>query len=94
MLLDGTAEVVDLHEQPELSFVAVDRVSGFIGIVGRPPPEAIVEAAALSACRDQAVCEVRAQSHVAGALPGWKTEEAPLCLLADGASLSEIPREE
>jgi hypothetical protein len=77
-LLEGTGEVFGLREEPDLSFVALDTESGFIGIVGLPQADAIAEAAARSGRRDEAICEMRARNHVSAAIPGWTSEEAIL----------------
>ena len=94
MLLSGRCEVLGLAEGgPEPQFVAreldesEDRA---VCVVGRPPADAIREAARRNRDGGELLTTSEGASHILGALPDWTATRATLHLLGDASRLPRI----
>jgi GNAT superfamily N-acetyltransferase len=93
MLLSGRCEVLGLVEGgPEPQFVARELEESedrAVCVVGRPPADAIREAARRNRDGGEVLATQEGASHILGALPDWTATRAPLHLLGDA---SRLPR--
>jgi GNAT superfamily N-acetyltransferase len=93
MLLSGRCEILGLAEGgPEPQFVArefEESENQAICVVGRPPADAIREAARRNRDGGDILTTPEGASHILDALPDWTATRAPLHLLVDA---SRLPR--
>jgi GNAT superfamily N-acetyltransferase len=93
MLLSGRCEVLGLVEGgPEPQFVARELEESedrAVCVVGRPPADAIREAARRNRDGGEVLATQEGASHILGTLPDWTATRAPLHLLGDA---SRLPR--
>ena len=91
MMLSGRCEVLGLEEgAPVPSFVARELEEGeeqMIYVVGRPPPDAIREAARRNRGGGMVLAAPEDAPHVLDALAGWAANRATLHLLGDAPRL-------
>lgn len=80
-LLSGDGEVSGLAESPDLAFVVRDPLTGFLVVVGKPSPDAIVAAAAKRLRGSNLVAAPEHAGWVARALPEWTASGVMLHLL-------------
>ena len=94
MLLSGRCEVLGLAEGgPEPQFVARELEESedrAICVVGRPPADAIREAARRNRDGGDLLTTPEGASHILGALPGWMATHTTLHLLGDASRLPRV----
>ena len=94
MLLSGRCEVFGLAEGgPEPQFVALELEESedrAVCVVGRPPADAIREAARRNRDGGELLTTPEEASHILGALPDWTAARATLHLLGDASRLPRI----
>jgi GNAT superfamily N-acetyltransferase len=81
MLRNLACEILALEEAPELSFLALERRTRSVEIVGRPDAEAIASAATRAEAAE-VIAPIESADHVAAALPGWAAQPAILHALS------------
>ena len=91
MLLDGSAEVLGLADEP-LAFIARSPESQLISVAGRPAPEAFQEALYRNEGHGVALAQLGDEDYAAANLPGWRMEPAALHLLSGDVRLPAVPR--
>jgi GNAT superfamily N-acetyltransferase len=94
MLLSGRCEVLDLAEGgPGPQFVArelEESENRAVCVVGRPPADAIREAARRNRGGGEVLATQEVASHILGALPDWTATRVPLHLLGDASRLPRL----
>ncbi len=94
MLLSGRCEVLGLAEGgPEPQFVARELEESedrAVCVVGRPPADAIREAARRNRDGGELLTTPEGASHILGALPDWTATRATLHLLSDASRLPRV----
>jgi len=94
MLLSGRCEVLGLVEGgPEPQFVAQELEESedrAVCVVGRPPADAIREAARRNRDGGEFLTSPEGASHILGALPDWTATRATLHLLGDASRLPRL----
>jgi GNAT superfamily N-acetyltransferase len=94
MLLSGRCEVLGLADGgPEPQFVARELEESedrAICVVGRPPADAIREAARRNRDGGDLLTTPEGASYILGALPDWTAARVPLHLLGDASRLPRI----
>src|SRR5262245_17794661 len=91
MLLSGRCEVDGLEDAERLSFVARDTEGDLIFVYGRPALDVVHQVVARQSSPEAVLCLPEDRSHVAEALPEWRSELATIYRLADGERAPEVP---
>jgi hypothetical protein len=91
MLLSGRCEIYELEDAKGLSFVARQAEMEMVAVCGRPAPDVIRRVISLPPYPETVLCPTEDRSHVAKALPEWRSELATIYHLATGARLPEVP---
>jgi GNAT superfamily N-acetyltransferase len=91
MLLSGQCEVYGLEDAERLSFVARNAEMEMVGVYGRPAPDVIRMVTTLFPSPETVLCPTEDRSHVAEALPEWRSELATIYRLATVERLPDVP---
>jgi GNAT superfamily N-acetyltransferase len=91
MLLWGQCEVYGLEDAERLSFVARNAEMEMVAVCGRPAPDEIQRIVTLFPSPETVLCPPEDRSHVAEALPEWRSELATIYRLATVERLPEVP---
>jgi GNAT superfamily N-acetyltransferase len=90
MLLSGRCEIDGLEDAERLSFIARDAETDLIFVYGRPALDVIRQVVARQSSSEAVLCLPEDRSHIAEALPEWRSELATIYRLADDECLPEV----
>ena len=91
MLLRGACDVSGQEEKPIPSYVARDRETGVVAVMGEPKAKAIQEAVRGNPPTHEVICQFESGPCVTRALPDWQGTSVLLHRMGRASLLPEVP---